>query len=92
MGELIKINFQVVLIMNQQAISNGWNGSMKRLERVCKLCNHPKRNHRAARTCGLAYFPAKCHNCGGWVLWHEFKLDNLKYLEEVDEQSKTRNT
>jgi hypothetical protein len=51
------------------------------LKRVCKVCGHPKRNHHSANV-----KVAKCHNCSGWVMFHNFVLDNLKYLEEKSEQ------
>jgi hypothetical protein len=55
---------------------------MKRLDRNCKVCGHPKRNHRLyPNTVG------KCHNCMGWVMLHNFILDNLKYLEEKSERT-----
>lgn len=57
---------------------------MNRLERVCKVCSHPKRNHRVDRR-----MPAeadKCNNCSVLMTYHRFKLDNLKYLEEANEQ------
>ncbi len=57
---------------------------MKRLERNCKVCNHPKRNHRAVKYSHVPCEAAKCNNCSVLMTYHEFKLDNLKYLEEVD--------
>lgn len=54
---------------------------MKRLDRNCKVCNHPKRNHRAFKHTRAE--AAKCNNCTILMMYHEFTLDNLKYLEEL---------
>ena len=59
---------------------------MKRLERNCKVCGHPRRNHRADGSHDRVMRAAKCNNCAVLEMYHEFVLDNLKYLEEAHEQ------
>ncbi len=56
---------------------------MKRLKRLCKVCDHPKHNHVKSMT-----HPdrPKCNNCSVLMMYHAFELDNLKYLEEVHEK------
>lgn len=56
--------------------------SKKPLDRMCKICWHPKRAHRYQ---DKPY--AKCFNCFSLMMKHKFVLDNLKYLEESYEQS-----
>ncbi len=55
---------------------------MKNLERRCKVCDHPRRNHRDEYL--MDGKGAKCYNCFSLRMSHEFELDNLKYLEEVN--------
>lgn len=64
----------------------------KRLDRVCKVCSHPKRNHRMVAGDKYSYTYVLCNNCHILAMYHLFELDNLKYLEEVDEQSTHRDS
>jgi hypothetical protein len=60
---------------------------MKRLDRSCKVCGHPKRNHCARSSQLFVHGLGRCNNCGTLEMYHNFKLDNLKYLEEKSEKT-----
>jgi hypothetical protein len=53
----------------------------KALDRVCAECRHPKRVHGLLP---LSYLMG-CRSCAVYDMVHRFRLDNLKYLEEMSE-------
>lgn len=63
---------------------------MKRLERLCKVCSHPKRHHRGLKSLIFPVEAEKCNSCTILMMYHRFVLDNLKYLEEHADLQKNK--